>query len=243
MAEPLAEPIGEPTPEPSPARVAANRVNAQRSTGPITAEGKAKVSLNAVKTALTGRTVVLPSDDAAAYQSHMLAYQNEFNPVGAQETDLVASVANSMWRLQRIACLEQNLYAKGFVEFAPLFAASDPSQRAALIELHTHQAYEKQFRNLQLQEARLVRRREKEIAEIRQLQQERRQKHHDALEKAAGLYLAAREEGKTWEPAPNGFEFSTDAIHEFLDSIRAARRAQEAIKKEVSRPKTTAQAA
>jgi hypothetical protein len=39
--------------------------NAQLSTGPRSAEGKA-VSMNAVKTGLTGRTVLLPSDDAEA---------------------------------------------------------------------------------------------------------------------------------------------------------------------------------
>ena len=44
----------------SPARLAANQANAQLSTGPRTPEGKAKVSLNAVKTALTGQTVLLP---------------------------------------------------------------------------------------------------------------------------------------------------------------------------------------
>ena len=41
----------------SEARLAANRANAHLSTGPTTPEGKGKASLNAVKTALTGRTV------------------------------------------------------------------------------------------------------------------------------------------------------------------------------------------
>jgi len=41
----------------SNAKLNANRANAQLSTGPTTAQGKAKACLNAVKTALTGRTV------------------------------------------------------------------------------------------------------------------------------------------------------------------------------------------
>lgn len=40
-------------------RLAANRANTQLSTGPRTPEGKAKSSLNAVKTGLAGRTVLL----------------------------------------------------------------------------------------------------------------------------------------------------------------------------------------
>src|SRR5919199_1477139 len=56
---------------PEDRRLAANRANALLSTGPRTPQGKAKSSLNAVKTGLTGRTVLLPSDDAAVYQVHV----------------------------------------------------------------------------------------------------------------------------------------------------------------------------
>src|SRR5690349_1836883 len=55
----------------SEARLAANRANAQLSTAPKTEHGKATASLNAVKTALTGRTVLLPSDDAFEYERHI----------------------------------------------------------------------------------------------------------------------------------------------------------------------------
>src|SRR4051794_40029450 len=46
----------------SPSQLAANRANAHLSTGPRTPEGKAKSCLNAVKTGLTGRTVLLPAE-------------------------------------------------------------------------------------------------------------------------------------------------------------------------------------
>jgi hypothetical protein len=49
----------------SEAQLAANnRANAQLSTGPRTEAGKRIASLKAVKTALAGRTVLLPTDDA-----------------------------------------------------------------------------------------------------------------------------------------------------------------------------------
>src|SRR5690348_2148931 len=174
----------------SAAGLAANRQNALLSTGPRTPEGQAKSSLNAVKTGLTGRTVLLASDDIAEYELHLAAYAEEFAPVGLLETNLVQSIADTDWRLRRIPALESALFAKGRIEFADLFNEQDLVARPHLIDAHTFITYEKQIRNLQLQEARLARRREKEIAELRRLQAERIQKQQQEI------------------PA-NGFVFST----------------------------------
>jgi hypothetical protein len=75
-------------------RAAANRANAQLSTGPTSPEGKTRSSRNAVTTALTGRTVLLPSDDLALYQQHLESFFERFGPVGAEETALVQSLAD-----------------------------------------------------------------------------------------------------------------------------------------------------
>ncbi len=49
----------------SETKLKANRENATHSTGPKTEEGKKISSHNALKTGLTGRTVLLPTDDVA----------------------------------------------------------------------------------------------------------------------------------------------------------------------------------
>jgi hypothetical protein len=171
----------------SKGRLAANRANAMDapaplseaktqktlSTGPCTEEGKAISSLNAVRTGLTGRTVLLPSDDAEAYHRHVSAYESAYRPVGLRETKLVQSLADTQWRLQRIPGLEMAIYARGRQEFAESYLDQEIALRAKLIDLDVHLQYEKQLRNLQLQESRLHRRYEKEMAELRQLQQER----------------------------------------------------------------------
>ena len=217
------------TPSPiSVAQLAANQANAQLSTGPNTPEGQAKSSLNAVKTALTGRTVLLPSDDAPAYEHHLQAYQDDFRPLGARECDLVQSIADSAWRLKRIPCLETALFAQGHIEFAEAFNDHDPALRASMIELQTYLKYEKQIRNLQLQESRLARRREKEIAELRQLQQERRAAEQEAEKEApetvANRYLAAQATGQPFESAANGFVFSTAQIEEHIERSQSRNR-------------------
>jgi hypothetical protein len=200
----------------SPARIAANQANAKLSTGPKTPAGKTKASLNAVKTALTGRTVLLATDDVAEYERHMAAYERDFRPSGPQESALVHSLAAIAWRLDRIPVLEMAIFAKGHLDFANLFEDHDPSLRRGLIELHTFMVYEKQLRNLQLQEARLARRREKETAELRTLQQLRKQRELREMDSAAKLYLTAKQDGKSFDPAALGFEFSTHEIERFL---------------------------
>ena len=219
------------TPEPvectSPARLSANRANAQLSTGPKTCAGKANSSLNAVKTGLTGRTVLLPTDDASEYQRHVTAYYDELQPIGQRESDLAQSIADTAWRLKRIPGLESAIYAQGYIDFADTFKDHAPALRPGLIELHTHLAYERQLRNLQLQEARLHRRLMKDTAELRTLQQERKSKEIQALDRAAKRYVAANNESAAFDPGENGFVFSISDVQAYLNRCAPAVRARE----------------
>jgi hypothetical protein len=202
--EPSHESTAEPAHEISEARLAANRSNAQLSTGPISTQGKAKSSLNAVKTGLTGRTVLLPGDDAAAYETHVASFFARHQPVGDEERNLVQSLADTEWRLLRIPALEMGIYAIGRIEFANLFDNQDGAIRTALIEAHTYLAYQRQLNNLSIQESRLRRQREKDTAALRQLQSERHLRETARRAQTAKLHIA------TAQPEPaNGFEFST----------------------------------
>jgi hypothetical protein len=181
-------------------QLTANKENAQLSTGPRTEAGKAISSMNAVKTGLTGRTVLLPSDDVAAYQTHLTVYENEFQPIGLRERELVQSIADTQWRLQRIPGLEMAIYAKGRDEFADQFNDLSPEVRNARIDLETTLHYQKPLRNLQLQESRLRRQREKDMAELKALQAERQAAEIEAFEQ----HMLSKQ---TSSPS-NGFVFS-----------------------------------
>ncbi len=205
-AEPRALASGRLTAATSEARLAANRANALLSTGPVSEAGKSVSCLNAVKTGLTGRTVLLHSDDAEAYRRHVAAYQNEYRPVALRECELVQSLADTQWRLNRIPALEMAIYAQGHIEFAADFEEHPAGLRPAMIELQTHTKYEKQLRNLHIQEARLVRRYQKEMAELRGLQDERL---------ASNLELPAAEDihqsGQPSRPAAHAAQAAFDA--------------------------------
>jgi hypothetical protein len=157
----------------SPAQLAANRANAQRSTGPSTDAGRARSSQNAVKSALTGRTVLLPTDDRDEYARFLAAFQQQLKPVGQVECELVQIIVDCHWRLRRIQELEYALYAHGHEQFESVFQDCPESECGSRILLQTHLTYEKQFRNLHIQEARIDRKRAKAVAELQRLQAER----------------------------------------------------------------------
>ncbi len=196
------------------AQVAANQKNAQLSTGPTSETGKAKSSVNAVKTGLTGRTVLLPNEDAVFYEAHVSQFMKSHAPVGDDERNLVQSLADTEWRLLRIPALEMGVYAVGRLEFAELFANEDESARKHLIEAKVFLAYQRQLNNLSIQENRLRRQREKDTVALRELQQERLRQASMRLDKIARQYILAVDEQRheEFDLTEFGFEFSLEEI-------------------------------
>jgi hypothetical protein len=88
---------------------AANQANARHSTGPKTQEGKAVVRLNALRHGLLTRDVVLPGEDADAFEDLLNQVRAELSPVGPIEELLVDRVVNIMWKLRRLAGAETAL--------------------------------------------------------------------------------------------------------------------------------------
>src|SRR5215467_3345584 len=189
----------------SAAQVAASRTNGALSHGPTSDTGKATSSLNALKTGLTGRTVLLPSEDAALYEAHLAHFRDLYQPVGDQELALVQSLADTEWRLARIPSLETGIFAIGRMEFADLFPEYDEDSRKILIEAKTYLAYQRQLNNLCIQEGRLRRQAEKDLAALQALQQPRLQASQ------ARLNLSVRRnQQEQFDPEALGFEFTRE---------------------------------
>ena len=93
-------------------QIAANRLNAQKSTGPRTADGRARVGSNALKHGLTGKQVVLPGEDPAefdAFRSDLIA---DLAPRGALEEIFAEKIVADGWRFRRALHLVAALYPR-----------------------------------------------------------------------------------------------------------------------------------
>jgi hypothetical protein len=71
------------------AQLNANRLNAQRSTGPRTDAGKAATRFNALKHGIEARSLVIPGEDPAELEALALDYRTQFHPEGPLERFLV----------------------------------------------------------------------------------------------------------------------------------------------------------
>ena len=87
-------------------RLEANRRNAQLSTGPRTAAGKARVAQNRTTHALTGAHTLLPDEDPQAYAALLTALVDEHAPATETEAHQVELLAHTQWKLRRAAQLE-----------------------------------------------------------------------------------------------------------------------------------------
>jgi hypothetical protein len=193
--------------------MAANQANAQLSTGPKTADGKAKVSLNAVKTGLTGRTVVLVGDDAAAYRAHLDRYQEKYAPAGTEEISLAQSLADTEWRLLRVPSLEAGIYAIGRLELADAFEhIEDQAARNSLIEAKVFLTYRRDLNNLSIQENRLRRQFEKDYATLTEMQKTRKREREKNLNVAGNEFIYAIREQRQFDHDRFGFEFSIEEV-------------------------------
>jgi hypothetical protein len=189
------------------AQINANRINSQSSTGPSEA-GLAKTRLNALKNALTGQTVVLPDDDVEAYVNLGESINAQYRPANDREARLVQSIFQSEWRLMRIPALENNILAGGRVELA----GDVPSH---LLPGQVYLKYERSLKNLNIQENRLRRNRDKDMARLEALQAARLEQEAAAQKTQEQQAKQQPKQQPTSHPQPKetetpiGFEFSS----------------------------------
>ena len=83
----------------SAARLEANRLNAQKSTGPRTEEGRARSAQNARTHGLTASTLPAPVRANESFQTLAAAMREAFAPTGILEDDIVERVIQARWNL------------------------------------------------------------------------------------------------------------------------------------------------
>lgn len=105
-------------------QIEANRLNALKSTGPQSEEGKAASSRNALKHGVLSTRAVSEYEDGDEYQALLNQLVEELEPVSIIECTLVERIANLLWREKRLAAAEANKITSGnrFADAHPTYS-------------------------------------------------------------------------------------------------------------------------
>ena len=121
----------------SPKQLEANRCNAQRSTGPRTPAGKARVKFNALRHGLLAKSVIPPirppeadSEKRSHFDALLEQLIDELKPVGILEDMLVEKIAVSYWRLRRALRAEAGEICDNIRDFRRYPYPTDPATLA-----------------------------------------------------------------------------------------------------------------
>jgi len=90
----------------TPAQILANRLNAQKSTGPRSAEGKAAARFNALKHAASAKSLIIPGEDESTLAELAASYNDQFQPQGPEEELLLQKIVTADWTQRRMHRLE-----------------------------------------------------------------------------------------------------------------------------------------
>jgi hypothetical protein len=83
-------------------QIEANRRNAQKSTGPTSVTGKAVSSMNALKTGIHAKSLVLPSEKLADLEELIEDYYQHHRPASPEARGLVDDLIRCEWTLRRL---------------------------------------------------------------------------------------------------------------------------------------------
>jgi hypothetical protein len=91
-------------------QIEANRLNAQKSTGPRSAEGKAVTSMNALKSGVDAQSHIIRGEHQEQLQTLTAEYLERFRPATPEERFYVDTLIRDDWQLRRLAKADAQIW-------------------------------------------------------------------------------------------------------------------------------------
>ena len=162
----------------SEAQIAANRRNALRSTGPTSADGKARASRNAIKPGINSQITTLFNERQEDYDANIQAFVAKFQPKDDVERRLVERMADCEWRLIRARYIDTATIDLQVEETYELIderfeTIQEPARIAYALQL-LDRSQAGAYENVQRQEARLHRHYERAYRTLSEMQKKAR---------------------------------------------------------------------
>jgi hypothetical protein len=115
------------------AKIAANRANAQLSTGPRTPEGQAVSSQNALRHHNLAKAVLTRAECRRRFSEFVAGFHAEYQPSTATEVALVDALATARWKAMRMSNFEAVQIDRQFdAQQDPAFETMDNDVRTGI---------------------------------------------------------------------------------------------------------------
>jgi hypothetical protein len=178
----------------SAVKIAANRANATRSTGPV---DTSKTRFNGLAHGLTSKQAVIPGESHEEYERFSTTLRKDLKPGTALEKVLVDRVIAAAWRLQRFTRVESAFLTNRIDAYLEANSESDPD--AAMANLFIDPAESARMRLFLRYQNSVQREYDKAFKEFQAAKKERRKRQMQTL--ALESYESAAPEVE----APIGF--------------------------------------
>jgi hypothetical protein len=111
------------------AQITANRLNALKSKGPVTPEGKQAVRFNALTTGIHATQVIITGESSEEFDAYAQALRDTWNPADLVESAFVDRLIHNSWRLDRLRLAEAQIWdravAAGAADFGEAFERTE----------------------------------------------------------------------------------------------------------------------
>jgi hypothetical protein len=124
----------------------ANRLNAKKSTGPRSVEGKARASMNALKTGIDARSQTIPGEPISQLEELTDDYYERFCPTTPEQRLLVDTLVDCEWLLRRFRRVEGQMWENPIFEITFAKAFRDDSDHFARLQRRID-ATQRNYRN------------------------------------------------------------------------------------------------
>ena len=160
--------------------------------------------------------MALPTEDQVAYQQHLKCFVDEFQPKGALEEQLVQSLGDTTWRLNRVPALEATFLTLAAEDHLDSLRTNEPRAASALALARAFHAPSQLLANVSIYEQRLARFFDRTLKQLREIQAERRQHERREMIAAAQILEMHKSREIPYDPAQDGFVFSTAEIQTYI---------------------------
>ena len=127
-------------------QIEANRLNAQKSTGPRSVEGKARASMNALKTGIDAQSQTIPGEPISQLEALTDDYYQRFCPTTPEQRMLVDTLIDCEWLLRRFRRVEGQMWENPIFEITFAKAFRDDSDHFARLQRRID-ATQRNYRN------------------------------------------------------------------------------------------------